>query len=55
MKLKPAIRSAAISAVISALFLVIGYPHNFPGGWFGFGGFVVAVFLLGLYLHDKVD
>jgi len=56
MKLSPRIRYAVASTVLAGVFFAfVGNPHKFPGEWFGYAGFLVCVFLLALFLHNKVD
>ena len=56
MNVSPRLRYAFISTALGGIFFaLIGDMHKFPGGWVGYGGLLVGVFLLALYLHGKVD
>jgi hypothetical protein len=54
--MSPKLRYALISTVLAGLLLaLVSDIQGFPGGWIGYGAFLLGVFLLALKLHGKVD
>jgi hypothetical protein len=56
MKHAAKLRYAAWTTALGGVaFALIADMQRFPGGWAGYGVFLVFVFLLALHLHDKLD
>ena len=51
-RLRYAVTSTALGGV---LFALIADMDRFPGGWPGYGLFLVGVFVLAVYLYDRID
>ena len=56
MNVSPKVRYAVLTTVLGGvLFALVADMNRFPGGWLGYGVFLVGVFLLALQLHDRLD
>jgi len=51
----PRLRYALISAGLGAAFLLLAGRAIHVWGWLGISLFALCVFLLALYLYDKID